>query len=181
MTMAKILRATALVSGVLIFGITVDAVRSPSLQANVEEAGLSHRIPLAHPTEASPPLTPHHRRVRLVRQEAERAGVPISIALAVSFTENWGGDPLAVSTAGAIGIMQVMPNIWGNAFYEECGTAPLTDARRNACVGVRILEEYFERYGNWNLALRAYHGSLRYRRLGDEYVAQVMSRLNLGV
>jgi soluble lytic murein transglycosylase-like protein len=165
----------------LTLGITIDAVRSPSLQANVETAGLSHRIPLAAPTHASTPLSPHERRIRLVTHEAGRAGVPVAIALAVSFTENWGGDPLAVSKAGAVGIMQVMPNVWGDAFYGECGAAPLTDARRNACVGVRILKEYFDRYGNWNLALRAYHGSLRYRHLGDEYVAQVMSRLNLGV
>jgi len=108
-----------------------------------------------------------------------RVGISPEMALAVSFTENWGGDSLAVSRAGAVGVMQVMPRVWGRSFLRECGSEPLTNLRRNACVGVRILAHYRSRYdGDWNLALRAYNGSLRFRLSGDRYVESVMRRLH---
>ncbi len=144
--------------------------------------GIAQAVPapvlVAQPLRAKQP-DKHELRVFVVREEAKRAGVPVAMALAVSYTENWGGDSLAVSKAGAVGIMQVMPNVWGQSFAKECGDDPLTALRRNACVGVRILKYYHERHENWNQALRAYNGSLRMSKAGDDYVAKVMERLQL--
>ncbi len=131
----------------------------------------------AEPIIATAPESPHALRVLVVRAEARRAGISADMALAVSMTENWGGDSLAVSRVGAIGVMQVMPNFWGQSFRSECGNAPLTSLRRNACVGVRVLAYYKRRFGSWDLALRAYNGSLQYRVSGDRYVSLVMGRL----
>jgi len=136
-------------------------------------------IMTAEPIAATAPESPHALRVMVVRAEARRAGISADMALAVSMTENWGGDSLAVSRVGAIGVMQVMPNIWGQSFLSECGNAPLTNLRRNACVGVRVLAHYKERYGSWDLALRAYNGSLHYQVSGDRYVALVMGHLTM--
>ncbi len=136
-------------------------------------------ILMAEPITATAPESPHALRVMVVRAEARRAGISADMALAVSMTENWGGDSLAVSRVGAIGVMQVMPNFWGQSFRSECGNAPLTSLRRNACVGVRVLAYYKQRFGSWDLALRAYNGSLRYKVSGDRYVSLVMGRLIL--
>jgi len=115
----------------------------------------------------------------LVAYEARRLGVPVQMAVAVSHAENWSGDPEAISSAGAVGLMQIMPNIWGDQFLEECyGPRSLTNPERNACVGVHVLQSYHEKTGNWNDALRAYNGSSTYRRLGDQYVVSVVERLD---
>lgn len=122
------------------------------------------------------PMTLDNYRVWHVTQEALRADVPVTLALAVSRAENWGGDTTAVSSAGAVGIMQIMPDIWGDTFLDECyGGDPLLTARRNACLGARILKLYWTAAGgDWNEALRLYNGSSRYPNAGNRYVAAVL-------
>ena len=165
----------AMIASVLIMAFTVEALWPLAAESRANE--FERPVPVAEPIEAAIPMSPHVLRVLVVREEARRAAVPPEIALAVSMTENWGGDSLAVSRAGAVGVMQVMPRIWRRSFLRECGDGPLTSLRRNACVGVRILAHYHRRHGNWNQTLRAYNGSLGFRRSGDRYVAEVLDRL----
>lgn len=127
----------------------------------------------------------------IVAEEAAKVGVPMQVAVAVSHVENWSGDSAAVSSAGAIGIMQVMP-FWPEYrpdWNAECldRTGPpwswstrvnLTQRRANACFGVRVLQLYHNLYGDWNKALRAYNGALQLPRAGDRYVSKVLSRLD---
>lgn len=168
-----ITRARSLVTALVLIGLTAEAVWPSAAESERPAPVLT-----AAPVVAAFPAHPHALRILAVRAEALRVGISPDMALAVSFTENWGGDSLAVSRAGAVGVMQIMPRVWGKAFIKECGEAPLTNLRRNACVGVRVLAHYRARYGNWNQALRAYNGSLRYRLSGDRYVASVMRRLS---
>lgn len=116
-------------------------------------------------------------RDSIVATEARRAGVPADLAIAVSHVENWTGDSMAVSSAGAVGIMQVMPKYWQDAFPEACGAGSLFERRRNACVGVRVLGLYLAKHTRADLALRAYNGALTYREAGDRYVADVLDRM----
>lgn len=81
------------------------------------------------------------------------------LALAVARVENWSGHPLAVSSAGAVGIMQVHPPAWQGVF-PDCGE-DLFDPQVNACYGVRILGYYLIRHdGNEFSALAAYNGAV---------------------
>lgn len=123
-------------------------------------------------------LTPSQQRDSIVAKEARRAGTPVALAIAVSHTENWTGDSAAVSSAGAIGIMQVMP-LWQHSFEADCGCASLFNRRANACRGTRVLKLYLDSLPTVNLALRSYHGSNKPRLhlAGDGYVGTVLQRI----
>ena len=79
------------------------------------------------------------QRDSLVAREARRQAVPVWLALSISHAENWRGlDSTATNSfSGAIGLMQIIPANWG--LYPECGTAHITNRRRNVCMGVSIL------------------------------------------
>jgi hypothetical protein len=103
--------------------------------------------------------------------------VPAEIAIAVSHAENHNGDSTAVSPAGAIGLMQVMPTVWGRLTNDICGGGDpaelLLNRHCNVAVGVAILMFYYVEHGNWDTALRAYNGALAYPMAGDRYVEAV--------
>jgi soluble lytic murein transglycosylase-like protein len=92
----------------------------------------------------------------VVMQEAQRQGVDPAIALAVARTESgvchWSRDGLVItSSAGAIGIMQLMP-----ATAAELGVDAM-DLYQNIRGGVTYLKTLYEKYGSWNSALAAYN------------------------
>lgn len=81
------------------------------------------------------------QRDSLVVREARRQGVPEWLALSIAHAENWGGDSTAVNPySGAIGLLQIHPINW-ELYATLCGTAHITDRRRNVCVGVAILKD----------------------------------------
>lgn len=118
------------------------------------------------------------QRDSIVRLAAVRAGVKPELAIAVSHVENWTGDSTVVSSAGAIGLMQVMPR-WRHSFEDECGCGPLENRWRNACVGAFILREALDSQPDVDRALRTYHGSNKPRLhlIGDRYAAAVLQEL----
>ena len=61
------------------------------------------------------------------------------LALSISHAENWRGlDSTATNPfSGAVGLMQIIPSNWD--LYPECGTAHITDRKRNVCIGIAIL------------------------------------------
>lgn len=120
-------------------------------------------------------------RDSLVAEAAREFLVPIEVAVAVSHVENWRGDSTAVSSAGAIGLMQVMPTKWALLTHSLCGPGEvetlLTNRRCNVRAGSLILYLYHRDHaGDWDQALRAYHGSLQLPRVGDRYVRAVTQK-----
>lgn len=95
---------------------------------------------------------------RLIVEEAQRFGVPAALALAVAWQESgWRQD--AVSRAGAVGVMQLLPATGEWVGEAMLGTpVDIRDARQNVRAGVRLLAHYLHRYdGNRDLVLAAYY------------------------
>jgi LysM repeat protein len=95
---------------------------------------------------------------RLIRLEARRQGVPPAFAKAVAWQES-GWQPRIVSSAGAIGVMQLLPATadWvGATMLGE--RVNLWSASSNVRAGVALLRHYLHRYaGSRRLALAAYY------------------------
>ena len=94
----------------------------------------------------------------LVR-EAERLRLSPSLLGAVLLIENTPLDPTAVSSQGAIGLMQVMPVHRGSY---GC-FADLVNVETNICHGASILKHMVRRTKSMSLALRRYNGCVRGR------------------
>ena len=92
----------------------------------------------------------------IILRESLRWGVDPLLVTAVVSLENSSLQPQAVSTAGAIGIMQIMP-LWLDSPFATCGR-DLTDVQTNVCFGVRILRFYVERNIGLADALHGYNG-----------------------
>ena len=107
----------------------------------------------------------------LVHYEASRVELPPELILAVIEVES-NFDRYAVSVAGALGLMQVMP-FW----KDEIGRPNdnLFDIRTNLRMGCTILKFYLDKsQGDLVEALQRYNGSLRSNRYSDK----VLTRLN---
>ena len=114
--------------------------------------------PAAVPTWMAAAMAQRAAIRQLVTDEATAAGVPVPFALAVAWQES-GWRQNVVSSAGAVGVMQLMP---GTARWvgESMLGAPvnINDARDNVRAGVRLLAYYLVRYnGNRDLVLAAYY------------------------
>ena len=94
--------------------------------------------------------------LRIAHQESTRVGIPPELVLSVIQVES-NFDRFAISSAGARGLMQVMP------FWLEELDRPgddLFDVRTNIRFGCIILKHYMERErGNHARALARYNGS----------------------
>jgi soluble lytic murein transglycosylase-like protein len=93
-----------------------------------------------------------------VTREAARIRVSPSLLAAVLLIENRQLDSAAVSSQGAIGMMQVMPIHAGSY---GCASADLTNLDANICHGARILQRYLTRSRSVTVALRRYNGCVR--------------------
>lgn len=107
--------------------------------------------------------------LKAVHREARRAELPPEMVLAVIDVES-AFNPYAVSSAGAQGLMQVMP-FW----RKELGYRRLIDINDNVLMGCTILRYYYDmEKGNWQRALARYNGSLG----RPEYPQKVLDRLS---
>lgn len=96
------------------------------------------------------PYAPH------VAEASHRFGIPETWIWAVMRAES-GGRSIAVSHAGAMGLMQIMPRTWRmlDARY-GLGPDPF-DVRANILGGAAYLRLMWDRYGNIALMLAAYN------------------------
>ena len=112
----------------------------------------------------------------IIEEAAEKNGVNPSLVQAVIQAES-SGNPRAVSSAGAQGLMQLMP-----ATAKELGVKDPFDPAENVMAGTRYLRRLLDRYqGNTRLALAAYNwgmGNLESRphnlpKETKDYIAKV--------
>jgi hypothetical protein len=98
-----------------------------------------------------------YRRYREAIDEAAAAtGLPPELIVAVIYHES-GGNPHAVSRAGARGLMQLMPRT-----ARGLGVSDPFDPRQNIMGGARYLRMQLDRFGgNLALALAAYNAGPR--------------------
>ena len=116
----------------------------------------------AERTAASHPYAVH------VADAARRFGIPEAWIWAVMRVES-NGDVRAVSSAGAMGLMQIMPGTWASLRARHgLGREPY-DVRDNIMAGAAYLSAMHDRYGNPAAMLAAYNaGPGRY----DEYLSR---------
>ena len=118
----------------------------------------------------------------LITQAAQRYGVDPSLALAVANQES-GLDQSARSSAGAIGVMQLMPSTAAGL-----GVDP-TDPAQNVDGGVRYLSQLLKQFGgDVSLALAAYNAGpgnvQKYRGIPpfaetQSYVTRILAALGM--
>lgn len=87
----------------------------------------------------------------LLMQAAAKYNIPPSVLVAQADQES-GFNPNAVSKAGAMGVMQLMP---GTA--KDLGVTEPFDPAQNIDAGARYLRQQYDRFGTWDLALAAYN------------------------
>lgn len=91
-----------------------------------------------------------------IAEASQRFGIPEHWIRAVLRAES-AGDVRAISSAGAIGLMQVMPDTWaGLRVRYRLGRNPY-DPRDNILAGTAYLREMWDRYGNVAAMLAAYN------------------------
>jgi soluble lytic murein transglycosylase-like protein len=93
-----------------------------------------------------------HAYDQLIREASARYGVDTTLIRSVIQTES-AFDALTVSRAGAVGLMQLMPEV-----AVELGVTDPLDPRQNVMGGVKYLRELLDQYrGNVRLALASYN------------------------
>jgi soluble lytic murein transglycosylase-like protein len=117
-----------------------------------------------------------------IQVAATRFGVDRNLVDAIAWQES-RYNPRALSTAGAMGVMQLMP---GTA--RQLGVRNPQDVEQNVVGGTAYLRQQLERFGNnVPLALAAYnagpgavmkYGGIPPYRETQDYVRQIMQRLS---
>lgn len=98
------------------------------------------------------------RAAMAVVREARRVHLSPSLLAAVLLIENRALDTAAVSSQGAIGLMQVMPVHAGSY---GCASTDLKELDANICHGAGLLRLYVIRNRTLRMALRRYNGCVR--------------------
>ena len=121
-----------------------------------------------------------------IAEAAQRFELPAAWIRAILAAES-NGDPRAVSPRGAMGLMQVMPETWGDLrVRQRLGSDPY-DPHDNIIAGAAYIRLLYDRYGTpgWIAAYNAgpgrYEASLKGRPLPPEtraYVAAVAPNLD---
>lgn len=116
---------------------------------------------------------------RLIQQQSAKHGVSPDLIRAVVRAES-GGNPAAVSKAGAVGLMQLMPQT-----AQNLGVNPY-DMEENVDGGIRYLKEMATRFGSLNDVLAAYnagpgavekHGGIPPYKETQDYVKKIRQTL----
>jgi hypothetical protein len=129
-------------------------------------AGSGSMPAMARVTPQPTPLTAHPHAA-FIAEASQRFSIPEHWIRAVLRVES-AGDVRAISSAGAMGLMQVMPDTWADLRSRHgLGRDPY-DPRDNILAGTAYLREMWDRYGNVAAMLAAYNaGPGRY----DEHLA----------
>lgn len=122
-------------------------------------ATLAQSAPVAR-TVAADPYGSH------ITEASQRFGIPEHWIRAVMRTES-AGNARAVSSAGAMGLMQIMPGTWADLRARLALGRNPHEPRDNIIAGTAYLRDMWNRYGNVSAMLAAYNaGPGRY----DQYL-----------
>ena len=125
----------------LLTGLSLSALTTPVAWAQPE---------LAQRSAASDPYAAH------IAEASQRFGVPVTWIRAVLRVES-AGDPRAISSAGAMGLMQIMPDTWADLRVRHQLGGNAYDPRDNILAGTAYLRELHDRYGSITAMLAAYN------------------------
>jgi hypothetical protein len=118
----------------------------------------------------------------IINNASASAGVPKNIFAALVKAES-NGNQNARSSAGAIGLSQLMP-----ATAKGLGVDPY-DPVQNAMGGAKYLKQQYDKYGRWDLALAAYnsgpgnvdkYGGIPPFKETQNYVNRVLKNAGMG-
>jgi membrane-bound lytic murein transglycosylase B len=129
------------------------------------------------PIQRTAPSDPYAAHIA---DAARRFGIPEHWIRAVMGAES-AGDPRAISSKGAMGLMQIMPGTWADLRVRHgLGRDPF-EPRDNILAGAAYIRELFDRYGSpgflaaYNAGPARYEASLAGRPLPAETRAYVAS------
>ena len=160
--------------------------------AGVLEAGLTLRLPAGAvsgggsaqaATGSGPPYpTPTFVTAGQIAAIADGDGVPAPLAEAIAWQES-GFDNDEVSSAGAVGVMQILPATWSWITSNLAGGSLLNSASAtgNVTAGVLLLRSLLAATGSQPLAIAAFlQGLASVQRIGilpaaRQYVADVLA------
>ena len=98
-----------------------------------------------------------------VSASSKEFGVPEQVLFAVIKSES-NFDANAVSKAGAIGLMQLLPSTFrwlsDDVLGERLDSALIYDPETNIKYGACMLARLFDYYGNWDTAFAAYNAGM---------------------
>ena len=146
-------------------------------ESQSETSGRAEGFRTTHIVVPTPTLTPYDP---LIEQYATRSEVPVELVRAVVAVES-GSNPTARSSAGAMGLMQLMPET-----AAELGVTDPYDPADNLRGGITYLKQLLDQFGgNEEIALAAYNaGPSAVERYGNrvppfpetrDYVRKVQS------
>ena len=177
-SIVHVVRAGETLSGIAVrYRVTLDAIAAANrlVDPSFIRTGQQLRIPGAHRAATRQPtgqprapqvgMPPSMAAVvgqrsamrQLIVSEARSQNVPPALALAVAWQES-GWQESVVSSAGAIGVMQLLPSTADWVSATMLGeSVNLWSPRSNVRAGVALLRHYLSRYGNQPMALAAYY------------------------
>jgi soluble lytic murein transglycosylase-like protein len=170
------LRSTVLAAAVVVLPHQVkpESLNDAWLRAPVPAVTTSIQSAVAIPAP--------HAYDGFIREASTRYRVDATLVRSVMQTES-AFDALAVSRAGAIGLMQLMPRV-----ADELGVEDPFDPRQNVMGGVKYLRRLLDQYrGNVRLALASYNaGAANVAQYGgvppfpetQKYVKQITRLVN---
>jgi soluble lytic murein transglycosylase-like protein len=134
--------------------VEVEATKAQKAAETPAPAG-GARVPADRPNPPSVPRASRGEVASLIDRTAKQLGVEVALVHAVVAAES-AYNPNALSHAGAVGLMQVMPAT--AADYGVVGAEALFDPSVNIKTGVRHLKRLLDKYGNdYGRAIMAYN------------------------
>ena len=150
---------------------TMPAAAAPAAAFEVDAAAAAPDEPgqLESPREQRALATFIARRYRVAEEASQLfvrsaydAGSELAVdpllILAIMAIES-SFNPVAQSSMGAVGLMQVIPRFHPEKLEDHGGQQALLDPAINIRVGTQVLHEYMRRYGNMQPALQKYAGA----------------------
>jgi soluble lytic murein transglycosylase-like protein len=119
--------------------------------------------------------------VSVAHDAGSRLGLDPLLILAVIAIES-SFNPIAQSSAGARGLMQVVPRYHQDTLEEHGASGMLLDPAVNIVVGARILKRYIDHAGSLEAGLQYYNGARpdRSRKYANKVIAERDRLRNVG-